>query len=163
MFYFDYFPIYSIIILPFIYISFFAIFTVNFIKDFKAFQKSKRLMSFSATFLGLISLGLLYLFYLNLDYNLNKESVLTFEFSSNINGTRIDLKKDKTCVIYDYSDISGRYYYGNYTIIDSIIETTNIKKDEYSCDKFYFSKKDSVLYPLKGKEIDFSQKFLLNE
>lgn len=159
--YLEDFPIYNLIILTSIYIFFFTVFTANFITDFKAFQKTKKLLCFSATFLGLFSMGSLSLFYLNLDHNLNKESLLTYECINNANGTKIDLKKDRTCIIYDYSDVEGHYYYGNYTILDSIIVTTNIKKNDFVYDKFYFSKKDSVLYPFKGEKIDFSQKFIL--
>ncbi|NJM79336.1 MAG: hypothetical protein HC854_06440 [Flavobacterium sp.] len=143
-------------------IIFFAIFTVNFIKDFSSYQKTKSFVNFSATFLAIFSVFILYLIYLNFNNKINKESILVIINRGDINGVEIDFKKDNTCIVNSYSNLGGSYYYGHYKIKDSIIEIINIKGNDYRLNKFYFSMKDSIAFPFINKsKIDYSQKFLI--
>ncbi|WP_027002324.1 hypothetical protein [Hugenholtzia roseola] len=90
-------------------------------KDLKAFQTSQKLTSYLPTFIGLLfilaNIGLFY--YQN--NKINTPTLIRAFYDGDFNGFSVDFKKNGNYVIANGSGLGQRYFYGTYTLKDSLI------------------------------------------
>ncbi|HXH99587.1 MAG TPA: hypothetical protein VNI52_04915 [Sphingobacteriaceae bacterium] len=104
-----------------------SIFIWTIFKDLKEFKTSRKLKSYLPTFIGLIfilaNIGLFY-------YQENKANLPTLISGFNdggFNGFSVDFKTDGTYVMANGSGLGQSYFYGTYTLKDSItLDKSNI-------------------------------------
>jgi hypothetical protein len=134
-------------------------FSINLILDYQDFKSLKSKFAFSSTLLGIILYMVLVSFYEYKKQPLKKFNKMAFTYKSAINGTTINLKKDGTFVVDDFSNMGGVYYYGDYIQKDSLLYLKNFNKVGFPISEFYFNKQDSVIYEIKNKTINYTKKY----
>lgn len=105
----------------FIFISGISVYGWTLIKDRDLYLLTKKKMSYFPTILGAVILLIIgaYLYYQNSITNA-KTSIAAF-YDGGFNGFSIDLKENGTYIMANGSGLGSFYFYGTYTIKDSII------------------------------------------
>jgi len=97
----------------------FLIWTI--IKDYKEYVLTKKRTSYLPTFIGLAFITLILSIDFYQDRKMNAKSLLTGYYDGGFNGFSIDLKENGTYIMSNGSGLGESYFYGTYTIKDSII------------------------------------------
>ena len=98
-----------------------SIFIWSIFKDLKEFKTSRKLKSYLPTFIGLLFIGVnIGLFYYQ-DSKLNSLTLISGFNDGGFNGFSVDFKTDGTYVMANGSGLGQSYFYGTYTLKDSII------------------------------------------
>ena len=90
-------------------------------KDRKEFKASQKLTSYLSTFIGLLfiltNIGVFYY----QDSKTNAPTLISGFYDGGFNGFSVDFKKDGNYVMANGSGLGQSYFYGTYTLKDSII------------------------------------------
>jgi len=90
-------------------------------KDYKEYNLTKKLTSYFPTFTGLFFIGLILCINFYQDKKINAKTLLSGFYDGGFNGFSIDLKENGNYIIANGSGLGQDYFYGTYTIKDSII------------------------------------------
>lgn len=90
-------------------------------KEYKEFRITRRLSSYLATYIGLfflfLNIGLMWYY----ESRVNSPSLISGFYDGGFNGFSVDFKKDGNYVMANGSGLGQTYFYGKYSIKDSII------------------------------------------
>lgn len=90
-------------------------------KDYKEYSLTKQLTSYFPTFTGLFFIGLILCINFYQDRKINAETLLSGYYDGGFNGFSIDFKANGNYIMANGSGLGQVYFYGTYTIKDSVI------------------------------------------
>lgn len=131
-----------------------------FLKNLKDYSLNKRFSSFYTTLAGILLISTAIAFQLYRDALFNRMSLLYAHYDGDTYGSSIDLKSDGKYIFSNGSFMGVKYFYGQYTLLDSIItldksEIDNVIQSERLVIKT-ISSEDKILYQIstEGFQID---------
>lgn len=90
-------------------------------KDFQEFKETKKSSSYLPTFTGLAFILTISGLHLYQDSKINSPTLVRAFYDGDFNGFSIDLKENGNYVMANGSGLGQSYFYGTYTINDSIV------------------------------------------
>jgi hypothetical protein len=93
----------------------------SFYIDIREFKETKKYTSFLPTVVGFIIVSINSGLYLHLDARFNSPTLISGFYDGGFNGFSVDFKKDGSYVMANGSALGQSYFYGKYTINDSVI------------------------------------------
>jgi len=130
----------------------FVIFIWTIYKDYKNYIKLKSLTSYIPTLTGLLLIICIVGLQKLKSYKMNAPSLLQAYYKGDLSGVDIDLKKDGNYIISNGGFGGVNYFYGNYSIQDSIITLDKPNIDNVINTNTLVIRKHSEKFQLNSKE-----------